>query len=215
MTVLIGFVSQKGGVGKSTLCKLIAREYAVNGWEVKIADMDTSQGTTYNWNSRRLQNNIEPNIPVEQFRRVEDVLRISNSYDMILFDGAPHATRETLKIAQACQLVVLPTGISLDDLEPTVKLAHELVHEGINRRAIGFALCRVGNSSAEIHEATEYLKATGYHIFDGMITEKTGYRRASDLGKTLTETTHATLNQQAELLAQSIINKIQEFTTHG
>jgi len=212
MTICIGFISQKGGVGKSTLSKMLAREYASNGWEVKIADMDTSQATAYNWNSRRLRNNIEPAIRVEQFRRVEDVMRVASTYDLVIFDGAPHATKETLQIAQVCHLVVLPTGISLDDLEPTVKLAHELKKEGIPRDKIAFALCRVGNSDPEIQEAREYIQNAGYLILAGEIPEKTGYRRASDLGKTLTETTHATLNKQADLLAQSIINRIQDLT---
>ena len=38
MTVMIGVVSQKGGVGKSTISRLVAREYAAAGWTVKIAD---------------------------------------------------------------------------------------------------------------------------------------------------------------------------------
>ncbi|WP_193371722.1 hypothetical protein [Polymorphum gilvum] len=40
MTLFIGTISQKGGVGKSTLARLIAREYALAGWNVKIADLE-------------------------------------------------------------------------------------------------------------------------------------------------------------------------------
>lgn len=208
----IGFISQKGGVGKSVLSRSVAREYVANGWNVKIADMDTSQSTSYNWNSRRLQNDIHPTIRVEQFRRVEDVVKVADQYDLIIFDGAPHATRETLDIAKVSDLVVLPTGISLDDLEPTVKLAHELRKEGIQRDKIAFALCRVGNSEAELLEARDYITNTGYHLLAGALVEKTGYRRAIDLGKTLTETTHASLNKQADTLVQSIINRLTYLT---
>ena len=42
MALKIGVVSQKGGVGKSTLCRLIACEYARNGWNVKIAIAQSS-----------------------------------------------------------------------------------------------------------------------------------------------------------------------------
>src|SRR5713226_8622033 len=38
MAIFLGMVSQKGGVGKSTLARLVAREYAA-GWNVKIADL--------------------------------------------------------------------------------------------------------------------------------------------------------------------------------
>lgn len=42
--LIIGCISQKGGVGKSTLARLIAREYANSGWNVKIADLDIGPG---------------------------------------------------------------------------------------------------------------------------------------------------------------------------
>jgi len=35
-----------------------------------------------------------------------------------------------------------------------------------------------------------------------------GYRRASDEGKAATETRYLSLNQRAEVLAQSVVNKI-------
>lgn len=53
MTIYVGVVSQKGGVGISTLCRLLARGYAVAGWEVMIADMDTRQGTCVDMKRRR------------------------------------------------------------------------------------------------------------------------------------------------------------------
>ena len=59
MSVVIAVVSQKGGVGKSTLARLIAREYAAAKWNVKIADLDIGQGTSFNWQSRRLQHDIK------------------------------------------------------------------------------------------------------------------------------------------------------------
>lgn len=40
MAAIIGIVSQKGGVGKSTLARLVAREYANAGWRAKIVDLD-------------------------------------------------------------------------------------------------------------------------------------------------------------------------------
>src|SRR5271165_3947781 len=118
MATLIGMVSQKGGVGKSTLARLIAREYANAGWTVKIADVDVSQGTSFNWQARRLQHRIEPAIAVERFGTVEQALKQKNHYDLLILDGPPHSTAGTLRIAQEADLLVLPTGLALDDLEP-------------------------------------------------------------------------------------------------
>ena len=49
MSTIIAFVSQKGGVGKSTLARALAREATVGGIKAKIADLDTQQGTSVDW----------------------------------------------------------------------------------------------------------------------------------------------------------------------
>src|SRR5580693_6886325 len=46
---IVGVVSQKGGVGKSTLCQLIAREAAAEGKQAKILDFDVKQMTSTDW----------------------------------------------------------------------------------------------------------------------------------------------------------------------
>ena len=187
MSLKIGIISQKGGVGKSTLARMIACEYASAGWQVKIADLDTSQGTSYQWNSRRLAHNVEPVIAVEQFASVAHALRLSDNYDLMIFDGAPHSNATTIQIAKSSELVILPTGIALDDLEPTVRLAHELKRNAIEPARIAIAFCRVGDSAAELEEATDYIKKAGYGLLRGSLPERTGYRRASDAGRAATE----------------------------
>ena len=105
--------------------------------------------------------------------------------------------------------MIIPSSLSLDDLEPTVRLANELrQHCDANRLCL--CLCRVGNSKPELNEAIKYLKATSHHLLDGHLLEKTGYRRASDAGRCVTETTFFGLNEKADYLAQSIIDRANE-----
>lgn len=220
MALILGFVSQKGGVGKSTLARLLAREHAQAGWNVKIADLDVSQATSYHWQSRRLERALKPEIAVERFGSVDQALRIAPHYDLLILDGAPHASRSTLEIAQAGALTVLPTGLALDDLQPAVLLAHELAKSGIPRHRLAFALCRVGDSETELAEARGYLTEAGYAVLAGELPEKIAYRRASDDGRALTETRFASLNERADQLAQSIVDKLgaqtkRERTAHG
>ncbi len=210
MAVTVGMVSQKGGVGKSTLSRLVAREYALAGWTVKIADLDVSQGTSFNWQSRRLQAGIEPIIPVERFGTVEQALKTGSHYDLLILDGPPHSTAGTLKIAAASLLTILPTGLSLDDLEPSVLLAHELRKRNIQAAKIAFALSRVGDSESEIAEAREYIAQAGYRLLSGSLPEKTAYRRASDEGRSLTETRFPSLNKRSDELAQGIVDLITQ-----
>ena len=215
MALIVGVVGQKGGCGKSTISRLIAREYAHAEWTVKIADLDVSQGTTFNWQARRLQNAIEPAVPVERFGTVEQVLKVAPQYDLVILDGPPHSTSGTLRIAQTSELSILPTGLSLDDLEPSILLAHELVKKGIPREKLAFALCRVGDSEGEIEEARNYIKQAGYIVLKGELPERTAYRRAADAGRALTETPFQSLNARADALAQSIVDHISKLEKKG
>lgn len=213
MTEFIGLISQKGGVGKSTMARLIAREYAAAKWDVKIADLDTSQGTSTEWKLRREDNGLKPEIAVEPFRSVKQALKHASTYDLIVFDGPPHSMAGTVDIAQASKLVILPTGLSLDDLRPTIRLAHELVENSIAQEKIALALCRVGDRENEIKEARAYITKAGYTLLQGSIPEKTAYRRASDDGKAVSEVTFLSLKKRAEEVAQDAINLMSREAT--
>jgi chromosome partitioning protein len=214
MAIILGVVSQKGGVGKTTVARLVAREFAAQGWQVKIGDLDIAQATSFHWRTRRLQSAVEPDISIEQFGRVEQALRQTAQYDVLILDGAPHATQATEQIAEASDLVIIPTGLAVDDLEPGVRLAHELTKH-VPKQIIVFALCRVGPSKPEIADARHYLTGAGYVVLDGELPEQVAYRRASDEGRAATETRYPSLNRRAEVLAQSIVNKIAELTGEG
>lgn len=212
MPNILGFISQKGGVGKSTLARLVAREYAAAGWNVKIADLDPGQGTSFKWHNRRLQSKVEPDIAVERFRTVEKALPFAEHYDLFIFDGPAHSNVGTLAIARASNLVVLPTGLSVDDMEPAVLLAHELAGQGISGDKIVFAFCRVGESETELAESQSYVTKAGYVSLSAALPERTAYRRATDEGKALTECSFTTLKKKADDMAQSIMDRLATIT---
>ena len=91
--MIISLVSQKGGVGKSALARLIAVEYAKAGWKVKIADLDTGQGTSTKWKMRRDKAGLQPDIAVEKFRSTERALQEAPQYDLLILDGPAHAEK--------------------------------------------------------------------------------------------------------------------------
>jgi chromosome partitioning protein len=209
MALKIAVISQKGGVGKSTISRLLAVEYAKNQWEVKIADMDLSQGTVTEWNRTRMENGGSPQIAVEQFMTPKDVMKQEGYYDLIVFDGEPHSTKKTLEIAAASDYVILPTGVTVDDLLPTIKLAHELRKNGIDRRKMGIALSRVGDSQAEVEGAKEYIEDAGYHYL-GLIHEKTSIGQAHDMGKAANETPFKSVNKAIDAFVQAIVDRLNQ-----
>jgi chromosome partitioning protein len=139
---------------------------------------------------------------------VEQAIRSAGQLDLMILDAPPNSTAATLRITRAADIVILPTGLSLDDLQLSVLLAHELVKKGVAKVKIAFALCRVGDSHIEVQEAQAYLMEAGYRVLYGSIREKIAYRRDSDEGWALTETGYPTLNERADRLVQSIIDLV-------
>ena len=210
MTYIVGMVSQKGGVGKSTLARMMAREFVAGGLETKIADLDTQQQTCTYWAGRRAENRIGPEIQVQSFASVKSALEEAERFDALILDGKPNASEQTAEIAKAADLVVIPTGQTIDDLHPGVLLAHSLRKKGIAPEKIAFAMFKTTGSERENTAARDYIAQAGYMILEGEISVSTAYGSASDQGRAITETSFRTLNERASRLAQSVIDRMAE-----
>ena len=207
MTTIIGLISQKGGVGKSTLARAVAREAAASGLKVKLADLDTQQGTSSNWHRRRLESGLEPAFSVEAYKTAAQALKVAPEFDFLVLDGPARASAATLEIAKQAALVVQPTGASVDDLHPAVLTFHELVRAGIPVARLVFALCKIG-TDAEEGEARAYVAQAGFHSLKGFIPERPAYRQAQNLGLTITETRFPQLNRRADEVLQDMVDRI-------
>jgi chromosome partitioning protein len=209
MKKIIAFISQKGGVGKSTLARAVACEACKSGLSVKLADLDTQQGTSTEWHRQRLDNGHEPIGSVEVFSKVTQAIQTTDNYDLLIIDGAPRASSGTLEAAQQADLSVLPCCASRDDLVPGLKLAYELEQKGVPRNKISLALVRV-STEAEIADAREYIGQSGFAVLDGCLYEKPAYRQAQNEGLAVTETRYSSLNQKADKLLESILQHLME-----
>jgi chromosome partitioning protein len=209
VSTVVAFVSQKGGVGKSTLARALGREATKSGLEVKIADLDTQQGTAVDWYRIRLDANIEPIVPVELFRTAQQALAITDRYDLLVIDGPARTSKATVEIAAAANLVVQPTGASLDDLRPAVREFHGLVKAGIPKEKLIFALNHIGTDT-EAAEARQYIEEAGYIVLSGYLPERPGYRKAQNAGYAITETRFPGLNEKADALVQSLIDRVAD-----
>ena len=209
MGKIVSFVAQKGGVGKSTLARALAREAATNGWAVKLADLDTQQGTVAEWHRLRLANEYEPVGSVEVIAKAATALAMRDNYDLLILDAGARASEATSLTAKHSDLAVLPTGASRDDLLPAIRLAHELRKAKIPPEKIVFALVRVATKT-EIDEAREFINEAGYQVLEGCLFEKPAYRQAQNEGLTVTETRYKSLNEKADELLQSLVNLLMK-----
>ena len=208
-TTIIAIVSQKGGVGKSTMARALAREAANNGLKVKIADLDTQQGTSVDWHRTRLNNGIEPAVSAEAYTTAAHALKLAKQFDLLIIDAPARTSKGTLDIARVAHLVVQPTGASVDDLRPAVREFHALVKEGIPKAKLTFALNRIG-TPAEEAEARSYIAEAGYSALQGCLLERPAYRKAQNTGYAVTETSYAGLNAKADALIQALIDEVAD-----
>lgn len=207
MATVIAFLSQKGGVGKSTLARALAREAVASGLQVKVADLDPDQATIVDWHKVRTQRAIEPVISVELFRTTAQALVAAKGHDLLVIDGPAKASANTTEVAKHADLIVQPTGAGRDDLNPAIRVFHGLVKEGVSTDRLIFALNHIGTES-EADAARAYIEEAGYVALPGYLPERPAYRQAQNEGYTVTETRFHTLKERADALIQSLIDRV-------
>lgn len=201
----VAFCSQKGGVSKSSLARALAVEAARGGLTVKVADLDVGQGSTVDWQKDRIAAAIEPDVPVQLHRRAKDALQHANGADLLVIDGPARADKDTLEIARVADLVVLPTGASLDDLRPAIRTANSLKTAGISISRLLFVLSRIG-TDAEAEAARNYIKEAGYLVAPGFVPERPAFRAIQNEGRAITEVRYVQLKASAEAVIQALVN---------
>ena len=203
MAAVIAFISQKGGVGKSTLARALAAVCAQAGLEVVLADLDPRQQTLVHWQKARTAQRVSPRLSVEPFDDAAEAVERAQACDLLILDAPGGVNDDTLAVARTAHLIVQPTGTTLDDLYPTVLLFHELVDVGIPKSNLVAALCRVLDEEEEA-DARAYLKEAGYEVLEGSIPESRAYRTAHNRGRSLTETEEQEFNDRADALITKV-----------
>jgi chromosome partitioning protein len=146
---------------------------------------------------------------VKIFPTTQQALRESSRYDLTIIDGPARTSHATLEIAQVADLVIQPTGPSIDDCMPAVKEFHALVEAGVKKNKLVFAINRVATPN-EAEAAREYLSKAGYQVLESYLSEKTSYRQAQNQGLAITEVIYISLKNQAQSLIKEIIKKVNQ-----
>lgn len=209
MSIRIALAGQKGGSKKSATARALAAAYSAGGLSVLIADFDRRQRTSTKWNERRQAR--FPNLPAIEAKTYASVtlaVRDAPEYDVVIFDPGAFASEIMVEAASNSHCVIIPTGLCLDDLEPSVDLANDLAQRNIDAERIVFALHPAGDSQSELTAARDYLGQTPYGTLDGYVPHLTIYSKAHDLGLSIIEARSPMPRKKAEVMIQSAVNKI-------
>jgi chromosome partitioning protein len=204
MAIIVAFVGQKGGVGKSTLARALATAVAREGGKVRTADLDPQQATITIWAQARDRQKLSPPVKVERFLSVKEALSSADGEDVFVVDTPCAVSDEIADVAAKAVLLVQPTSPTVDDLYPAVLVFHALERLGTPREKLAFALCRT-LADEEAAQARAYLEELGYAVLAGHIPERLEYRKAMNLGRAITEADEDVLKARAEAMMADLL----------
>ena len=201
--LIIAFISQKGGVGKSTLSQALAVETTRQEIKTLLADCDPQQATSYKWTQLRKENGLSP-INCQVFQQVKDIWPLTKQYDLIIIDGPARTSKGTYEIAQRANLLIQPTSATRADLEPAIREFNSLVKQGISPKKLILLLNNL-ITPAEEKATRTYLKLTNYHCLPYALYARASYRQAQNEGKSISEISYQSLSKQVKKLLDSIL----------
>lgn len=205
---IIALISQKGGVGKSTLARVLAVEATKKKIKTLLVDCDHQQKTSWEWTQWRKENKITPTIISQVFQQVKDIWPYAEQYDLIIIDAPARTSQGTLEIAKRADLIIQPVGASRDDLLPALREFNALKAQGINKNKLLFVLNHL-STPAEILATQEYLTESGYPFSPFYLSEKASYRQAQSEGKSISEVNYNSLRKQVQKLVVFILKRIE------
>src|SRR5215213_9435213 len=113
--MIVGVLSQKGGVGKTTIAINVAATLALRGQRVLLVDADP-QGSSLAWSSARDRDPLFPVIGMAKPSLHQDLPTMAKDYDVVVIDGAPRLDALGRSVILASDLVIIPVQPSPLDL---------------------------------------------------------------------------------------------------
>lgn len=182
---IISIISQKGGVGKTTLAINLAAAAQEKGGGVIIADTDPQQ-STYRWYCGRKDQIPLPFVASVFADALPEFLAKaqSNVADYVFIDTSPNSTEESLAIADQSDLIVVPCGPSFIDLRALKRTENILRLAGKPAMAV-LNLCPSYGTEAD--QAAKALKTLGLDVCKQRIANRASARRAYALHQSILE----------------------------
>jgi len=180
---VIGFLSQKGGAGKTTLAVHTAVAAHEAGVGVVLIDTDPQRSATVWGEARQEDAPVVATADVSDLGRVLDAAR-GDGMGLAIVDAAPHAAPAAASIARSADLIAIPCRPTAFDLA-AVEGAVRIVRAAGARAAFVLSACPF--RAPEIAETREALSGYGLPVAPVEITDRRAFARAVASGRAVTE----------------------------
>lgn len=181
---VIGFLAQKGGVGKSTLAIHIAEWASRAGLNIVLLDMD-KQGTAASWKKRR-GGKEDDHLVVIRSDEVElrKHLQMCREFDadLVIIDTMPAVDNLAKLVIEHVDLAIVPMAPSLIDMEAAWATLR-MITKASTPYTVVLNGCRTSNAIA-VREAKAALQDRGIEfcptpiVRRGAFCEQVGYGKA-------------------------------------
>jgi chromosome partitioning protein len=118
----IALISQKGGVGKTTLAIHLATAFEAEGRQTLLVDLDPQTSAAEWKDARQAERPHVIAVPPSRLGKTLEAAR-ENGAEVMVLDTAPHSEGTALDAARAADLILVPCQPSIMDLRAMRKTA--------------------------------------------------------------------------------------------
>jgi chromosome partitioning protein len=189
--MIVAFLNQKGGVGKTTLALHLAGEWAREGRRVILVDADP-QGSALDWSEQRAKEGFPRLFGVIGLARDtlhREVRELAHDADHVVIDGPPRVTGLMRSALLAADLVMIPVQPSPFDGWASGEMLKLIDEARIFRPQLvaRFVLNRCGARTVITRETAETLAEHEPPVLTAHIGQRVPFADAARSGRLVSE----------------------------
>lgn len=186
--MIIGFLNQKGGVGKTTLAINVAAQISSGNKKVLLIDSDP-QGSALDWSAVREEESSLSIFGLPKPTVHKEIDKMGADYDFIIIDGPPRVTALAKSVIMASDVILIPVQPSPCDIWAANEII-ELIEEAIiykENLKYGFVINRKVTNTAIGRDVRAALSSHNVPVLESCVGQRVIFAEAMGQGKAVFE----------------------------